>query len=213
MVKTSISMRTSDSFLRTSFISSPSWGIPLIENQQIQLPERLDLVAFSAITSRSTKEDWIRGVHFFIDDYRFERVYRTPDRYLERLKQFLFVLSPDFSIYAEMPRWLQLAAVAKNRWCGSFWQSHGVKVIPTISWGLPDTYDFCFDGVEPGGIVAVSTLGCCKAKRMFMRGYDRMLEVLTPSKVICFSRPFPEMQGNVLPVDYNNSMRGKKNGR
>ena len=29
--------------------------------------------------------------------------------------------------------------------------------IPTISWGLENTFDFCFNGIEKGSTVAVST--------------------------------------------------------
>ena len=33
----------------------------------------------------------------------------------------------------------------------------GIWVIPTISWGLENTFDFCFNGIEKGSTVAVST--------------------------------------------------------
>ena len=38
------------------------------------------------------------GVHFFLHDYQFERVWRYPDRYTDCLSKFAFVLSPDFSL-------------------------------------------------------------------------------------------------------------------
>ena len=31
--------------------------------------------------------------------------------------------------------------------------------------------------------------------------------------VICFGSPFTEMQGNIVPVDYNSSRRVNRNGR
>ena len=31
--------------------------------------------------------------------------------------------------------------------------------------------------------------------------------------VICFGSPFAEMQGNIIPVDYNSSRRVNRNGR
>ena len=45
-------------------------------------------------------------------------------------------------------------------WCGAYWQSKGLTVIPTISWSTPSSYDFCFDGVEENSIVAVGMIGC-----------------------------------------------------
>ena len=204
MTISSKNARVATTFLRPSFISTPAWGIPVIERQDFPLPENLDLIAFCDTSSKAASKDFYKGVHFFIDDYRFERVYKSPDRYLNRLRQYAFVLTPDFSIFADMPRWRQLESLAKNRWCGAYWQSHGIKVIPTISWGLPDSYDFCFDGVEPGGVVAVSTLGCHRTKRLFLQGYEKMIETLAPRHIICFSKPFPEMQGNIHYVSYKN---------
>ena len=68
----------------------------------------------------------------------------------------------------EMDKWRKIENVAKNRWVGAFWQEHGLIVIPTISWGKPSTFDYCFDGDEEGSIVAISTLGCKNAKRDFL---------------------------------------------
>lgn len=43
------------------------------------------------------------GIHFFIDDYQFQRVWNQPDRYIAPLKRFQCVLTPDFSTYMDMP--------------------------------------------------------------------------------------------------------------
>ena len=115
--------------------------------------------------------------------------------------------SPDFSTYSEMDLWRQLESVAKNRWCGAYWQSRGQIVIPTISWGTPRSYEFCFDGAETNGIVAVGMIGCKGNRLAFMRGYTIMLEKLSPSAVICFGTPFPEMEGNIISVDYRSSRK------
>lgn len=106
-----------------------------------------------------------------------------------------------------MNLWRQLESVAKNRWVGSYWQSKGLKVIPTISWGLSQSYEFCFDGVEKGSIVAIGMIGCKRAKLQFMRGYNAMLEKIQPSKVICFGTSFDEMQGDIIKIDYMKSRK------
>ncbi len=36
---------------------------------------------------------------FFLDDYRFESIYKNPDDKIERLKKFNAVMSPDFSMF------------------------------------------------------------------------------------------------------------------
>ena len=79
--------------------------------------------------------------------------------------------------------------------------------MPTVSWSTPRSFEFCFDGVEQHATVAVSTLGCKKAKIDFMRGYEVMLEKLRPEAIICFGDPFSEMQGNLFVVDYRESRK------
>ena len=84
-----------------------------------------------------------------------------------------------------------------------------IKVIPTVSWGLENTFDFCFNGIEKGSTVAVSTYmvsehGSHKdQKEFFLKGYNEMLKRIEPELIICYNTPFPEMEGNVLYVDYD----------
>ena len=96
-------------------------------------------------------------VHFFLYDYRFEQVWKNPDSDIERLSCYRTVLSPDFSIYLEMDPIMQFYNVFRNRWCGAYWASKGIRVIPTVNLGDESTFDFCFDRIEEGGVVAVST--------------------------------------------------------
>lgn len=142
-----------------------------------------------------------------MDDYRFNGIYNNPAKSLRKYSQYAFLLSPDFSTYADMNLWRQLESVAKNRWCGCYWQEHGLTVIPTISWSTPRSYEFCFDGVEKNSIIAIGMIGCKKNKKEFLRGYDYMLSKIEPEAVICFGTPFDEMRGNIIPVDYRSSRK------
>lgn len=206
------SYRTRISFFRPCNIVSTKWDIPVIARQELLSYDNISLVAFSDISLKPSRAATSKGVHFFIDDYRFERVYRLQDRYIECLKAFPFVLSPDFSLYNEMPRVLQLDSVFRNRWCGYYWQSHGITVIPTISWSYPASFEFCFAGVEPHSTVAISTVGARnpRTKRAFMLGYNEMLTRLEPDHIICLGKPFDEMSGNIHVVDYMASRRGNR---
>ena len=64
------------------------------------------------------------------------------------------------------------------------------------------SFNFCFDGIEKGSIVAVSTIGVKKQKSHFMLGYNEMLSRIEPNKIICYGKPFDEMQGDIIEVDY-----------
>lgn len=52
-----------------------------------------------------------RMVHFFLYDYRFERVWKNSDNDIEKLSRYRAVLSPDFSMYLEMAPVMQLYIV------------------------------------------------------------------------------------------------------
>ena len=194
-------MRENSLFLRNEFEEYGRWGIPFIRKQIINL-EGTGLIAYSSIKKDDKEENKRKGVHFFIDDYRFNSVYSNPDKSWDKLSQYSFIWTPDFSTDADMPLWRQLESVAHSRWCGAKWQSKNANVVTTITWSTPISYDFCFDGVEKESIVAVGMIGCKKRKRAFLHGYDAMLERVNPSAVICFGKPYREMRGNIIEFEY-----------
>ena len=114
-------------------------------------------------------------------------------------------------MYLEMAPVLHLYNVFRNRWCGAYWASQGLRVVPTVNWGDETTFDFCFAGIEKGSVVAVSTYMAsahdnrCDQKEWFLTGYREMLRRIEPEKIICYHTPFPEMEGNIVYVDYERS--------
>lgn len=203
---TSKTMRGNPLFMRNSFAPVGKWGLPLVKKQELSTDDIM-LVACSDTRMNDNEINKKKGVHFFVDDYRFSGIYDNPDRSLKRYSQYAFLLTPDFSTYADMNLWRQLESVAKNRWVGAYWQGKGKTVIPTISWSDARSFEFCFDGVEQGGTVAVGMIGCKSSRIGFMRGYNEMLERLQPDKIIVFGTPFPEMKGNIVSVDYQSSRK------
>lgn len=201
--------------LRDEFPSENNWGIPTIKKNSI------DMSGVELIGYNNTKECFPYGknkmVHFFIDDYKFLTSYDDAYahistqlqlyegnalRYVKRLAQYSHVISPDFSIRPEMPLWVQLMAVAKNRWVGAYWQSKGLSVIPSISWGDESSFEFCFLGIETGSVVAVSTLGCKRHSKEFLIGYKKMVSVVDPSAIICYGQVINGMEGNIINFNY-----------
>lgn len=203
---TSERMRDNPLFMRNEFATVGRWDIPLIHKQSLDTSD-IKLVACSDTRANDRPENTKKGVHFFVDDYRFNGIYDHPERTISRYSQYAFLLSPDYSTYSDMSMWRQLENVAKNRWVGAYWQSKGLTVIPTVSWGLTQSFDFCFDGIEKNATVAVGMIGCKRSKLNFMRGYNTMLEKIEPSKIICFGTPFTEMDGNIVAVNYSESRK------
>ena len=199
---TSKVMRADPNFIRGGFPCEGEYEIPIIGKEA--LPDgAIDLIACSRTRPNDTDENRRKGVHFFVDDYRFDVLRRKPDAGLEKYGQYAFILSPDFSRYNEMPVWKVIESVGMNRWMGAYWQRKGMKVIPSVGWATPFTYRFCFMGVEQHSPVAVTTNGNRQFKRGYLHGYDAMLERIDPSAIICLGKPFSEMRGNIIPVKYD----------
>ena len=203
---TSHDMRKSKLFMRNEYITAGKWQIPLVRKQELNTSE-LSLVAYSDTRFNDNEENTKRGVHFFIDDYRFMGIYDNPEKSLAKLSQYAFLLTPDYSTYADMNLWRQIESVAHSRWVGAYWQSKGLIVIPTISWSDARSYSFCFEGVEQNAIVAIGMIGCKSNRIAFMRGYNAMLKKLSPKCIICFGKPFDDMAGNIVVVDYLSSRK------
>ncbi len=172
---------------RAIFPSGNEWGIPDLPGTK-WTPARLVSYTSRAEIAKAGPDD---AVHFFLDDYRFETVWTKPERGLSRIQSVGSALTPDFSLWRDMPLAMQLWQVYRSRWCGAWLSLHGVRVIPTVSWSTPESYPFAFVGIEPDSVVAVSTVGVrdSEARGLFPAGYAEMVRRLAPSLVLVYGRP------------------------
>lgn len=161
------------------------YDIPLLKPTEIDIEmlEKTDLISFNYCLSTN---DYNKGVHFFLNDYQFERVWNDPNRYADILSRYPFVLTPDFSPYADMPKATKIFNIYRNRWCGRYWQSFGIQVIPTITWSDEDTLDYAFDGVPQNSIIAVSTMGDGAGHSNLLFGWDKMIKKLNPKVILLY---------------------------
>ena len=162
------------------------------------LDERMEWIRFNHALKEPNKKDY--GVHFFIDDYLFARTWNDPTRYGHFLRKFKAVMTPDFSMFSDYPKAVQVYNHWRKHQLGAYWQSHGITVIPTIGWIDEDSYKWCFSGEPKGATVAVSSVGTQKnpiAKKSFLDGYNAMLDILYPSKIIFFGDVPKECEGNI----------------
>lgn len=204
-------LKRKQKLVRNEFKGVGKYGMPLIKRQNIDL-DKIELLAFTK-TKHNDEENQNKTIHFFTYDWNFQSVYEKPEESLEKLDQYYALLTPEFSTYKDMPLARQIDSVFKNRWCGAFWQKQGMIVIPTISWGSIPCLEFCFDGIERGSVVAVSTYTREDNKDDFMLGYNKMLEIIEPSAIICYGTPFSEMKGKIKAIDpFNKEELIKKMG-
>ena len=191
--------------------STHPYGIPDLPYAPISAVPR-ELIPFRAKIRRDGSGI---GVHFFLYDAIFESAWNTPNRTVQYLSRFQIGLTPDFSLHPEMPLAVQLWNTYRSRWCGAYWGTHGIAVIPTVSWSTPESYNFCFLGIARHSVVALTTLGTRREVATFMHGFDALLERVQPTLVLCYGQPFPKMERAPLQVYPNRweQIKAQSHGR
>lgn len=172
------------------------YGFPRVKGIRLRNPEDVKLLGFNYATNPKTKHKDRQWVHFFLPDYRFSQVWNHPERYIDVFKQYKGICSPDFSCYVGMPKAMQIFNVYRMAFLSAYFERFGIKVLPSVTWGEPDTYDWCFDWVPKGSAIVVSTVGCMqnnKAQAAFLKGYEEMCKRVKPYQVVCYGVATPAM--------------------
>ena len=176
------------------------YDIPVLHLERA--PERLLWNGFNSVLTDANRS--AHGVHFFIDDYLFERAWKDPKRYAALLRAHPAVLTPDFSMFTDYPKAVQIYNHWRKHMLGAYWQSLGIRVFPSICWSDHESYDWCFDGEPVGGTIAVSSVGTQKnkdARKLFMDGYRETLFRLKPEKVLFFGDVPDGCEGDIERYD------------
>ena len=126
--------------------------LPVIKTSD-KLPKKV--VTFSKAMTKSWT-DFDCWVVFYEHDKEFERLWNNPKQYLDKLKKFKGVISPDFSLYRNMPLCMQMWNTYRGRAVACWLQNNGVEIIPNLRFGDERTFSFCFDGIEENKTVSVT---------------------------------------------------------
>lgn len=184
-------------------LTNDFWQMPTIKNDNY-IPD--DLIGFNYAKS---SEDRNVGIHFYVDDYQFERVWNYPEKYTEILWEYDCILSPDFSLYMDMPMPMKIWNIYRSRQIGAYYQSKGIKVIPTISWAESDTFEFCFKGIPEGSIVSISTIGVKEsedAKKIWSDGVTEMIKQIKPSTILIYGGKLDYDYGDIKTIYFENKV-------
>lgn len=190
--------RNYENVQRILFEGQGQFDIPQIEAVEF---DNAEFIGFNY--AKNQKEPENKAVHFFLDDYQFIRVWNNPDGYINILQRFRYVLTPDFSLYMDFPRALQIYNHYRKHWLGAYWQMHGIKVIPTICWSDRESFEWCFDGEPAHSVVAVSSVGTQNSKekkQLFLDGYMEMVKRLEPVQIVFYGNVPDECRGNIVHI-------------
>lgn len=185
---------------------SPKYEFPLVQRTDFKPSEG---IPFDICTRAKDHNQWL---HFYVHDYQFERVWKEPNRYLPIIKKFRGVITPDYSLYREMPLVMQMWNTYRNRVLAYWLQSNGLDIVMNVRWGDERTYDFVFEGLAQGGTYAVCTNGCIQGKLdryYFKKGLAKMVELLKPDTIINYStkaadifKPYLDQGVEIITLNY-----------
>ena len=151
-----------------------------------EVPDVTEWIGFNYVLSEKEPEG--KGVHFFLNDYQFERIWNSPDQYMDKLSRFACVASPDFSPYKSMPLVMQLWNHYRKHWVARYMQDHGITVIPTITGSGDDRFD-CLQGEPKGGVLITSTMWTNSIPGNYeldTKLWDRVADELHPTHVFVY---------------------------
>ena len=189
---------------RRHYPASNPWGFPDLLAQDFTLPDPLPMRSYRERDDAGHRHA-AALCHFFLDDYRFESVWTKPDAAIQRLHRFRGALTPDFSLYSDWPVIIQQWNHYRRQWLGRYWQEHGINVIPTVNWSMPESFDWCFTGIPPGQIVALAAPDIRRSpvKAAFIAGFEAMQAALQPTRILVYGNlPFHHTLAETLPTDW-----------
>lgn len=107
------------------------------------------LLPFAGWGSDSRAKKDIKTYHFYVEDYRFEAVWKDPAAVLK--SGCVVAVEPNFSLYDTTPVAFGLQQIYKKRWIARYFQEYGVKVYADLNvsrkfyeynrMGIPAGYD------------------------------------------------------------------------
>lgn len=131
-------------------LTPDKWQMPVIHKTSF-VPD--DMIGFKYVKADNNENAEKAGIHCFIDDYQFERLWNRPNEYIEIIRPYQCMLSPDFSLYTDMTMPTKIWNVYRSRLIGAYYQAQGIEIIPTVQWAEADTFEFCFKGIEQAALL------------------------------------------------------------
>lgn len=155
-----------------------------------------ELISFNYALTEKSKSS--KGIHFYIDDYQFERVWNEPNKYLNLLRKFSCVIMPDFSMFRNTPTPMQIWNSFRSKLIASYYEQSGITVIPNLNWSNEESLKFSLDGLPRYSVVALSTNGVLnkETKESFLRCYKLATEQLQPLKILIVGKIPEELKSD-----------------
>ena len=158
-------------------------GMPILEPYLKELPS-----GFIPFNEAIKSKEYDKGVHFFVDDYQFERFWNAPEKYIPILKRFHCVISPDYSVFLDVPKYVNAWNIYRSRLLTRYMQTEGISVIPNISITPGELDDVVFSGLDKCEILAISNVQANSGeyRSNWFKFVRKMITRLSPKKIIVY---------------------------
>ena len=152
-----------------------------------------------AITFRGDLHDTF--ISFYSPDETFERVRRTPKRYLSFFQRTAGLIGPDFSIHSDMPLIKQKSQINDNLSLTYYYGSQGIPIIPNLRCGTDELLPEFLAAIPCHRLVAIGTHGFVHQKHEQCEWYcfiEAFCKKLNPEGIIVYgtlhNRMFDELK-------------------
>ncbi len=199
----------------------------IFEIPQIKPPAEIiipdGIIPFS---ERRKTNNFSEFIAFYEHDVKFSNILQNAEEFIDVFARFKGMISPDFSLYRDMPLTAQIANTYRNRALGYYFQKHGIYVIPNVRWGDERSYTnsvfpekFAFSGIPKYSIVSIGTYGCVRGRENcyhFRAGLEAMLQELSPKIVLVYGSMgksvFGGLETNTEFLSYPDWISSQKGG-
>ena len=145
------------------------------------------LVAWSE--AKSIKDKSNSWLHFFEDDYRFQEIWRDPEILFSTAREFAGIISPDFSLYLDMPTPIKITNTYKNHLLGRAAQIRGIQTITNVRLSGVNSAWYALAGAPRNSIIALGLHGTIKNRenrKIVLKEIEIITNTLEPTGIVVY---------------------------
>lgn len=179
--------------------------VPKVKGIRFKHLHNIKFLGFNYCTQPQLIQEGKSYVHFFLPDQYIERVWNNLEHYEAVFGAYKGIVQPDFSLYTDMPRAMQIWQHYRRNWVAQYYQNKGVRVIPSPTWGDEDSFEWCFEGIPKGSCLAISNVGCVQNRinrNIFDVGFHECLQVLEPAQLIIYGTMTDGLRDKISGIEY-----------
>ena len=182
--------------LKNANFKTGFYQVPEIDDVELNKPN--DLVLWSSRARCKNKSEC--GLIFYEYDSNFDGIdgiyivlkYGNDEEVnslVSELKEFAFVVCPDYSVYGNFPNYKQIDAIARSREVGYILSTYGIKVVVNFRATYEWSYELALSGICYNGIVSIGTLGCLRendTKKLLKDSVIELVKYINPRIIIVY---------------------------